>query len=109
MKTEQRLTLFHLLNDIVQHSKRKNFEDLLEKFEGILKEIMPYMKEEKICDKVQRCLDIWSERQVFNEKFVGELSAIIKKNREEQELIDNFQVKTIKSFEKQFKFTWKSQ
>ena len=55
-------------------------------------QVMPYLKEDKICDKVQRCLDIWVERQVFSEKFVGELSPIIKKNKEEQELIDNFQV-----------------
>lgn len=53
VKTDQRLTLFHLLNDIVQHSKRKNFNDILEKFEPILKEIMPYLKEDKISNKVQ--------------------------------------------------------
>ena len=86
------MTLFYLLNDVVQNSKRKNYNDLIEKFEGILKEIMPYLKEEKIAEKVQRCLDIWAERQVFTEKFVSELSAMIKKNKEEQELIDNFQV-----------------
>ena len=92
VKTDQRLTLFYLLNDVVQHSKRKSYDDLLDKFEGILKEIMPYMKEEKICEKVQRCLNIWSERNVFNEKFVAELLAIIKQNRAEQDLVDNFQV-----------------
>jgi len=53
VKTEQRLALFYLLNDVVQNCKRKNFGDMLEKFEAILKEIMPYMKEDKICDKVQ--------------------------------------------------------
>jgi hypothetical protein len=58
------------------------------------------MKEDKICEKVQRCLDIWSERQVFNEKFVAELSAAIKKNKEEQELIDNFQVWYIFAYQK---------
>ncbi len=52
------MTLFYLLNDVVQHSKRKNYDDLLEKFEGILKEIMPYLKEEKICDKVSQCYKI---------------------------------------------------
>jgi len=41
--------------------------------------------------QVQRCLNIWTERQVFSEKFVSELSAIIKQNRAEQDLIDNFQ------------------
>lgn len=91
VKVEQRLTLFYLLNDVVQHSKGKNYEDLLEKFEGILKEIMPYLKEEKISEKVQRCLNIWNERQVFSEKFISDLSAIIKQNRAEQDLIDNFQ------------------
>jgi hypothetical protein len=38
--------------------------------------------------------------QVFSEKFIAELAVIIKKNREEQELIDNFQVRVVISCKK---------
>jgi hypothetical protein len=40
------------------------------------------------------------DTQVFSEKFIAELAVIIKKNREEQELIDNFQVRVVISCKK---------
>ena len=91
---EQKLTLFHLLNDIVQHSKKRNYDDLLDKFQTQIREAMPHLKNTKITEKVIRCLSIWSERQVFEDKFVQELITSIdpSQNREEQEILDNFQV-----------------
>ena len=55
---------------------------------------MPHLKNTKITEKVIRCLSIWSERQVFEDKFVQELITSIdpSQNREEQEILDNFQV-----------------
>ena len=91
---EQKLTLFHLLNDIVQHSKKRNYDDLLDKFQTQIREAMPHLKNTKITEKVIRCLSIWSERQVFEDKFVQELITSIdpSQNREEQEILDNFEV-----------------
>ena len=31
---------------------------------------MPHLKEEKIGPKVQRCLDIWEEREVFDADYI---------------------------------------
>jgi len=95
VKPEHKLTLFHLVNDIVQHSKRKNYAELLEKFQAVLKESMPHLKETKICEKVVRCLNIWSERQVFEEKFITELVGVVdpsqNKQGNEQDILDSFQ------------------
>jgi hypothetical protein len=49
---EQKLVLFHLVNDIVQHSAKKGFTELLDKFKSGIKESMPHLKEEKIAYKV---------------------------------------------------------
>ena len=93
VKSEHKLTLFHLVNDIVQHSKRKNHVELLEKLQGVLKEAMPHLKETKICEKVVRCLNIWSERHVFEESFIAELIAIVdtSQNKADQDIVDSFQ------------------
>ena len=91
---EQKLTLFYLINDIVQHSKRKNYTEMLDKIQGVLKEAMPHLKDEKIVQKIHRVLNIWSERQIFPEKIVTELMTVIESglNKEDQEIVDNFQV-----------------
>ena len=93
MRIEQKLVLFYLVNDIVQHSAKRNYGELLDKFRSGIKEAMPHLKvvelnrnrndedyyqifsiipfqEEKIGPKVQRCLDIWEEREVFDSDFI---------------------------------------
>lgn len=93
VKLEQKLTLFHLLNDVVQHSKKRNYDDLLKKFQEQIREAMPHLKNTKITEKIIRCLNIWAERQIFEGKFVQELIASIdpSQNRAEQDILDNFQ------------------
>ena len=56
---------------------------------------MPHLKNTKITQKVIRVLNIWLERQVFEEKFIQELISSIdpKQNRAEQDILDNFQVR----------------
>ena len=79
----------------MQHSKRKNYTELLEKFQLVLKESMPHLKEAKICEKVLRCLNIWSERGVFDEKYITDLTAIVdpsKNKAADQDILDTFQV-----------------
>ena len=88
VRIEQKLVLFYLVNDIVQHSAKRNYGELLDKFRSGIKEAMPHLKvdsrhfhvgmkschpflqEEKIGPKVQRCLDIWEEREVFDSDFI---------------------------------------
>ncbi len=52
VRVEQKLVLFYLVNDIVQHSAKKGFTELLDKFRSGIKESMPHLKEEKIAYKV---------------------------------------------------------
>ena len=49
---EQKLTLFYLVNDILQRSNQKGYSDLVDKFRGAVKEALPHLKEEKIAQKV---------------------------------------------------------
>jgi len=93
VKTEQKLPLFYLINDVVQHSKRKNFNEVIERTQSVLKEAMPHLKDETICSKVRRVLDIWGERQVFPDKFLKELVAILEsgKKKDINDIVDSFQ------------------
>jgi len=93
VRIEQKLVLFYLVNDIVQHSAKRNYGELLDKFRSGIKEAMPHLKEEKIGPKVQRCLDIWEEREVFDSDFIQELTGLIDLTpvKEDEEIVENFQ------------------
>ena len=68
VKVEQKLPLFYLLNDVVQHSKRKDLKEFIERFESVLKEAIPHLKDESHVGKVRRVINIWEERQVCYNK-----------------------------------------
>jgi len=93
VRVEQKLVLFYLVNDIVQHASKKMYTELLDKFKVAIKEAMPHLKEEKIANKIQRCLGIWGEREVFPMDYIEELKALIDMTpvKEDQEIIENFQ------------------
>ena len=77
VRVEQKLVLFYLVNDIVQHSAKRSYGELLDKFRSAIKEAMPHLKDEKIGPKVQRCLDIWEEREVFDKDYIEDLTSLI--------------------------------
>lgn len=93
VKVEQKLPLFYLLNDVVQHSKRKDLKEFIERFESVLKEAIPHLKDESHVGKVRRVINIWEERQVFEEKFIKELKAILEagKKTDINDIVDSFQ------------------
>jgi len=93
VRVEQKLVLFYLVNDIVQHSAKRAYGELLDKFRSAIKEAMPHLKDEKIGPKVQRCLDIWEEREVFDKDFIQDLTSLIDLTpvKEDQEIVENFQ------------------
>ena len=83
---------------VFQNAKRKGVTEIVDKCQGVLKEAMGYFRDDKIAPKVQRCLDIWREREVFEDKFIGELAATLdpgnpKSKEDEQEIVDSFQVR----------------
>ena len=53
VRIEQKLVLFYLVNDVVQHSSKKNYAELVDKFRGAIKEALPHLKEDKIIPKVR--------------------------------------------------------
>ena len=86
----------------------------MEKFRAVLPEAMALLTDDKIRDKVARVLKIWAEREVYEEKFVHELTLQLQvckvfilveshvdsipslqptaeASKEAQEIIDNFQ------------------
>lgn len=72
-KVPHRLTLIYLANDIVQNAKRKNSLSFIEDFKLILKDTVPYLRDEKIRKSVERVFSIWQDRTIFDPKFTAEL------------------------------------
>ena len=92
VKIDQKLALFYLLNDVVQHSKRKNYSELIDRFQSVLKEAIPHLKDESIGGKVRRVINIWAERQIFEEKFIKELIATLDVGKKtDNDIVETFQ------------------
>lgn len=76
-KISHRLTLIYLANDIVQNAKRKNALSFIEDFKSILKDTIPYLKDEKIKKSVDRVFSIWQDRSIYDVKFINELKSLL--------------------------------
>lgn len=76
-----RLTLIYLANDIVQNAKRKNAPAFIDDFKNILKETVPYLRDEKIKKTVERVFSIWEDRSIFDPKFINSLKDFLNNNR----------------------------
>lgn len=76
-KVQHRLTLIYLANDIVQNAKRKNSVSFIEDFKLILKDTIPYLRDEKIRKSVERVFSIWQDRAIFDSKFTSELKCAL--------------------------------
>lgn len=72
-KPLHRLTLFYVANDVVQNAKKQKANVYQDAFKPFLNSAMVYVKDNAIKKKVQRILEIWRERGVYEEDFVGEL------------------------------------
>uniref|UniRef100_A0A6G1SKB9 Regulation of nuclear pre-mRNA domain-containing protein 2 n=1 Tax=Aceria tosichella TaxID=561515 RepID=A0A6G1SKB9_9ACAR len=72
-KVPHRLTLIYLANDIVQNAKRKNSVSFIEDFKTILKDTIPYLRDDKIRKSVERVFSIWQDRSIYDSKFTSEL------------------------------------
>lgn len=73
---EHRLTLFYLANDVIQYSKRKNFE-FVESWGTTLQRATPMVRDEKVKHRILRIFKIWDQRQVYDEEFLADLSGLI--------------------------------
>ncbi|XP_018332365.1 regulation of nuclear pre-mRNA domain-containing protein 2 isoform X2 [Agrilus planipennis] len=75
-KVEQRLTLFYLANDVIQYSKRKNY-DFVESWVTTLQKATTMVRDEKVKHKILRIFKIWEQRGVYGEEFISDLCGLI--------------------------------
>jgi len=98
-KPAHRLTLFYVANDVIQNAKKQNALIYQQAFKPYLNSAMVYVKENNIKKKIQRILEIWRERGVYDEDFVEELlkkllgTEVYEKDKEVTRVISEFQVK----------------
>ncbi|XP_064607793.1 regulation of nuclear pre-mRNA domain-containing protein 2-like isoform X2 [Liolophura sinensis] len=75
-KIPQRLTLFYLCNDVVQHG-RKKATVYLESFKNILKDAVMFVRDSSIRPSILRIFTIWEQRNVFRGSFLEELRSLV--------------------------------
>ncbi|XP_060807772.1 uncharacterized protein LOC106138511 isoform X2 [Amyelois transitella] len=76
VKVEQRLVLFYLANDVIQYSKRKNYE-FVESWGLNLQKATPLVRDEKVRTKIMRIFKIWEQRAVYDEEFLSDLTGLL--------------------------------
>ena len=97
-KPSHRLTLFYVANDVIQNAKKQNAAVYQQAFKPYLNSAMIYVKENGIRKKIQRILEIWRERAVYDDEFIDELlkkllgTEVFEKDKEVTRVIAEFQV-----------------
>lgn len=76
MKIESRLTLFYLANDVIQHSKRRNYEFVVS-WGTTLQKATTLVRDDKVKEKVSRIFNIWEQREVYSEDFIADLHGLL--------------------------------
>ncbi|CAH0598313.1 unnamed protein product [Chrysodeixis includens] len=76
VKVEQRLVLFYLANDVIQYSKRKNYE-FVESWGLNLQKATPLVRDEKVRPKILRIFKIWEQRSVYDDEFLSDLTGLL--------------------------------
>lgn len=76
VKVEQRLVLFYLANDVIQYSKRKNYE-FVESWGLNLQKATPLVRDEKVRHKILRIFKIWEQRSVYDDEFLSDLTGLL--------------------------------
>ncbi|CAF3792205.1 unnamed protein product [Adineta steineri] len=100
-KPSHRLTLFYVANDVIQNAKKHNALVYNQAFKPYLSSAMIHVKENGIKKKVQRILEIWRERGVYDEDFIDEIlkkllgTEVYEKDKEVTRVIAEFQPKLL--------------
>lgn len=76
MKIESRLTLFYLANDVIQHSKRRNYE-FVDSWGTTLQKATTLVREDKVKEKISRIFNIWEQREIYSEDFIADLHGLL--------------------------------
>ncbi|XP_023311502.1 histone-lysine N-methyltransferase 2D [Anoplophora glabripennis] len=101
VKVEQRLILFYLANDVVQYSKRRNYE-YVESWGTALQKATTMVRDDRVKHKILRIFKIWEQRGVYNEEFISDLCGLLSvvpsgsKSDEPHEFQPNYVIHKIK-------------
>ncbi|XP_055591692.1 nuclear receptor coactivator 6 isoform X2 [Uranotaenia lowii] len=76
VKVEHRLTLFYLANDVIQYSKRKNYE-FVDSWGTYLQKATTMVRDEKVKNKILRIFKIWEQREIYNDEFLADLNGLL--------------------------------
>lgn len=77
VKIDQRLVLFNLANDVIQNSKRKNY-DFVGSWGTALQRATTMVRDDpKVKQKIARIFKIWEERAIYNEEFLSDLNGLL--------------------------------
>ncbi|XP_055546292.1 uncharacterized protein LOC129730760 isoform X2 [Wyeomyia smithii] len=76
VKVESRLTLFYLANDVIQYSKRKNYE-YVDSWGTYLQKATTLVRDEKVKHKILRIFRIWEQREIYNDEFLADLNGLL--------------------------------
>lgn len=88
VKIEHRLVLFYLANDVIQYSKRKSLP-FVDSFAPALQKATKLVREDNnIRNKVMRLFKIWSERGIYEENFLVDLSNVLNRIHKNIQSVD---------------------
>lgn len=73
------MALFYLANDVIQTCKRKNARIFQETFRRLLTEAIPHVRVDSLKKNVERVIDVWAERNVYDKDFVAKLKQSLMK------------------------------
>lgn len=96
VRVDHRLTLFYLANDVIQYSKRKNYE-FVDSWGTALQKATTMVRDEKVRIRVVRIFKIWKDREIYSDEYLCDLNGLlnmnpIKKNTQHSgENTDDFQ------------------
>lgn len=92
---ENRLILFYLANDVIQYSKRKNYDyvntwalflqrsvTLVRYKQGFLNQWLfsincNFYRDDKVKGNISRIFKIWGERGIYDETFIADLNGLL--------------------------------
>lgn len=75
-KIDSRLTLFYLANDVIQHSKKNNYE-FVDSWGTTLQKATTLVRDDKVKEKISRIFNIWETREIYSEDFIADLHGLL--------------------------------
>ncbi|XP_024083913.1 regulation of nuclear pre-mRNA domain-containing protein 2 isoform X4 [Cimex lectularius] len=76
VRTDHRVLMFYLANDVIQYSKRKQLP-YVDAFAPALQKATTMVRDESIRNKILRLFKIWDDRNIYDESFLVDLSGLL--------------------------------